>query len=184
LVKVRLLGISGSLRNKSSNTALLQAAALVAPTGLEVAQYGGLGALPPFNPDLDGEVVPASVADFRAQVTAADGLLISTPEYAHGVPGVLKNALDWLVGDVNFYGKPVALFNASRRTTYAQVSIVETLATMSATLVADAFVTISLLGSSIDARTIASDAELADPIRAALATFARAIEERRANPVA
>lgn len=183
-MKVRLLGISGSLRKQSTNTALLQAAGLVAPAGTEVAQYGGLGGLPLFNPDLDGEVVAASVADLRAQVTAADGLLISTPEYAHGLPGVLKNALDWLVGDVNFHGKPVALFNASRRTTYAQISIVETLATMSATLVADAFVTVSLLGSSIDARAIASDAQLADPIRSALATFVRAIEERRANPIA
>ena len=94
---MRFLAISGSLRLASSNTALLRAAALVAPEGVEIILYRGLGDLPHFNPDLEA-AEPPSVTEFREQVRISDGLLISSPEYAHGVPGVLKNALDWLVG--------------------------------------------------------------------------------------
>src|SRR5438105_3807739 len=105
---MQILGISGSLRRVSSNTALLRAASLLAPQGVEITLYDGLGDLPPFNPDLEG-AEPPSVLDFRARIQEADGVLISSPEYAHGVPGVLKNALDWLVGSekIEIVGKPV-----------------------------------------------------------------------------
>lgn len=114
---VRILAISGSLRARSSNTALLGAARTLAPKGVEVVLYEGLGGLPHFNADHDGDAAPPAVADFRSRVRAADGVLISSPEYAHGVPGTLKNALDWLVGghQNEIVGKPVALFNASPR---------------------------------------------------------------------
>src|SRR5215471_687580 len=100
----RILAISGSLRAVSSNTALLRAAAMLAPAGVEIRVYDGLGDLPHFNPDLEGAEPPV-VKDFGAQVGAADGIILSTPEYAHGVPGVLKNALDWLVGGFDFINK-------------------------------------------------------------------------------
>ena len=105
---MHLLALSGSLRHSSSNTALLQAAANLAPEGVEITVYQSLGDLPHFNPDLSEADLP-NVTDFIARVRAADGLLISSPEYAHGVPGVLKNALDWLVGGDAFYLKPVAI---------------------------------------------------------------------------
>jgi len=100
---------------------------------MEVAIYEGLASLPQFNPDDDeeGATPPPAVAALRAQLASADGILISTPEYAHGLPGSLKNALDWLVSDGALVDKPVALLNAS--TTggqYAQASLVETLRTM------------------------------------------------------
>jgi chromate reductase len=98
---MRILAISGSLRAASSNTALLRAAAALAPEGMEVVLYGGLGDLPHFNPDLEGAAPPA-VIDLWARVREADGLLIACPEYAHGVPGAMKNALDWLVGGDEF----------------------------------------------------------------------------------
>src|SRR5271165_5402171 len=93
---MRILAISGSLRSTSSNTAVLRAARTVAPSGVDIIIYEGLGALPHFNPDLDGNKPPQSVLELRYEVGLADALLISSPEYAHGVPGCLKNALDWL----------------------------------------------------------------------------------------
>lgn len=169
---MKLLAISGSLRAVSSNTALLRAVALLAPKGMEVRLYGGLGDLPHFNPDLE-EREPASVTDLREQVKWADGLLISSPEYAHGVPGVLKNALDWLVGGEEFVDKPVALFNASPRSTHAQASLMETVKTMSGRLVAEASITVPLLGRNLDPRGIVEDPAISSTIREALAAFER-----------
>jgi NADPH-dependent FMN reductase len=85
---MRILAISGSLRSTSSNTALLRAAQILAPPGVDIMLYPNLGTLPHFNPDLDGETPPQSVLEWRAEVGLADGLLISSPEYAHGVPGM------------------------------------------------------------------------------------------------
>lgn len=132
---MRILAISGSLRAESSNTALLRAAARIASPGTQVVVYDGLAALPPFNPDLDrdGDEPAPAVAALRAEISAADGVIISSPEYAHGVPGVLKNALDWLVSYPEFAGKPVVLWNASAAGgEHAQASLVEILKTMSA----------------------------------------------------
>ena len=87
----------------------------LAPKGMEVTIYEGLASLPHFNPDDDeeGTTPPPAVAALRALLGAADGILISTPEYAHGVPGSLKNALDWLVSDGALVDKPIALISAS-----------------------------------------------------------------------
>ena len=94
---IHILAISGSLRAASSNTTVLHALAALAPDGMLITLYDQLDSLPYFNPDLDheGDTPPASVADLRTQVGRADGLVICSPAYAHGVPGVLKNALDW-----------------------------------------------------------------------------------------
>jgi chromate reductase, NAD(P)H dehydrogenase (quinone) len=138
---VTIVGISGSLREHSSNVALLRAAARVAPAGVRIAIYEGLGQLPHFNPDLDEErgTPPASVAELRQLLIAADAVLISSPEYAHGVPGVLKNMLDWLVSTGELVEKPVALLNASPAGgSYAQASLLETLRTMNWNVVAEA----------------------------------------------
>ena len=133
---MQILAISGSLRAGSSNTALLEtiARAICAPTEMQL--FEGLGSLPAFNPDLD-ETAPASVTSFRAMVAAADAIAISSPEYAHGVPGVLKNALDWLVGSGELYRKPVGLLHLSDRGEYARASLREILATMGAEIVLD-----------------------------------------------
>jgi chromate reductase, NAD(P)H dehydrogenase (quinone) len=175
---VRILAISGSLRAASSNTALLRAAARLAPAGVEVALYGGLADLPHFNPDLE-ESEPAAVTDLRARVRAADGLLISSPEYAHGIPGVLKNALDWLVGGVEFINKPVALLNASPRATHAQASLRETITTMSGRLVDEASIAVPLLGKGLDETAIVNHAEISSALREALAAFVRTVESWR-----
>src|SRR6185436_17978413 len=163
---MKILAISGSLRRVSSNTALMRAAAILAPDGVEVMLYDGLGDLPHFNPDLE-ENEPPAVTAFREQVGEADGLVISSPEYAHGVPGVLKNALDWLVGGAEIVGKPIALINAAPRATHAHASLTETLTVMSATVIPAASITIGVTGRNLDASGIVADAELSAALRSA-----------------
>jgi chromate reductase, NAD(P)H dehydrogenase (quinone) len=151
----RILAISGSLRAKSSNKTLLQAMAALAPAHVSFTIYEGLDTLPYFNPDLDtDEDVPVVVRDFRTLVGRMDGLVISSPEYAHGIPGVLKNALDWLVRSTEFPYKPVALINASARATYAYASLTEVLTTMSAQIVPGASITIPMPPGADETRVL------------------------------
>ena len=172
---MKLLAISGSLRAVSSNTAVLRAAVRLAPDGVEIVLFDGLASLPFFNPDLDGDTVPDAVAAFRGLVGEADGILISSPEYARGVAGVLKNGLDWLVASSEFPSKPVALINTSPRATHALAALTLTLETMSAQLVREACVTLPLLGTASDEAAIVANDALAAPLREAVARFAAAI---------
>jgi chromate reductase len=176
---VRILAISGSLRRASSNGALVQAAAALAPANVKIHVYTGLADLPPFNPDDDHDHPPEAVAQFRSELEQAAALLISCPEYAHGVPGVLKNALDWVVGSGEIVGKPVALVNASPRATYAQESLAETLRVMSADLVSDASIVVPLAGRGLDAAGIVGDEQLATLLRSAVSALALAASQRQ-----
>jgi chromate reductase, NAD(P)H dehydrogenase (quinone) len=110
---LKILAISGSLRSSSSNTTLLRAISALAPEKIQICIYEGIGNLPHFNPELDGKIPLPSVRDWRTQLQQADGLIFCTPEYAHGVPGVLKNALDWIVSSGEFMHKPTAVISAS-----------------------------------------------------------------------
>lgn len=170
-----MLAISGSLREGSSNTALLRAVIALSPKNIEMKLYDGLSSLPHFNSDFE-PTEPPSVTDLRQQLSWSDGLVISSPEYAHGVPGVLKNALDWLVSGEEFVGKPIALFNASPRATYAQASLIEIVTTMAGRVVPEASITVPLLGRNLDANGIAADPEISSALRAALGVFAIAID--------
>jgi chromate reductase len=174
---MRVLAISGSLRSTSSNTAVLRAARILAPVGMEIILYANLGALPHFNPDLDGDTPPPTVLELRAEVGLAEGLLISSPEYAHGVPGCLKNALDWLVASIEFPGKAVALLSTSARAIHAQAQLTEILTTMSARLVPEASVTVALPNQSVDGAGLALDPEFSRTLRSALLALARAIQK-------
>ncbi len=174
--QMKIIGISGSLRAGSSNTAVLRAAARLAPAGVEIVLFDGIAGLPFFNPDLDNDQAPSAVTAFRALIGSADGVLISSPEYARGVAGVLKNALDWLVGSFEFPDKPVGLINTSPRATHALAALTLTLETMSARLVPDACITLPLLGTANDETSIVASHELAEPLRYAILRFAAAIE--------
>jgi chromate reductase len=165
----RILAISGSLRAASSNTRLLQACAQLAPAGVQVQLFDGLGALPHFNADLDTETPPAEVAAFRAQVASADALIICSPEYARGVPGSLKNALDWLVGSMHVVEKPVALLNGSPRASYSQQSLALTLRTISAHLITDTPYLAPVLGKGVEVHDIVNDPALSEVIRQLIA---------------
>jgi chromate reductase len=175
---VRLLALSGSLRAASSNKSLLQAAALLAPPDVQIDLYSDVGRLPHFNPDLDDETqdkVSQVVRDFRDLVGLADGLLISCPEYARGIPGSFKNALDWLVGGETFFEKPVALFNASPRARDAQAALRLVLQTMSARVIDAASIEALLLARGMDAQAIAKDPAIGPDLARALAIFRDAI---------
>jgi chromate reductase, NAD(P)H dehydrogenase (quinone) len=172
---VKLLALSGSLRAASTNTATLEALGALAPPGVEIVIYRDLGALPHFNPDDDETAPPPAVAALRALVGSAAGLIIAAPEYAHGVPGAFKNALDWLVASDAFPGKPVAMINTAPRSFHAQSALRETLATMSARLIPEAFVALPLTGKMVDAADIAANPRFAAALRAALDAFVEAI---------
>jgi chromate reductase len=140
---MNILAVSGSLQSHSSNSALIRQAAACRDNGLEVHVFDRLAELPHFNPDLDGDRPPEPVAALRSLAAAADALLIATPEYAHGMPGSLKNALDWLVSSGELYGKPVALLCASpgsQRGGYARDALQRTLEAEGARVVLSATV--------------------------------------------
>ena len=164
---MKLLAISGSLRAASLNTALLRALARLAPADIAVELFGELGKLPLFNPDLEA-TEPAVVTNFRAQLLAADAVIIASPEYAHGISGAMKNGLDWMVACEAFVDKPVALLNASPRAVHAQAALKEVITVMSARVVDAASITLPIIGSGLDEDGIVSDPEIAGALQAAL----------------
>ena len=175
---VRLLAVAGSLRSASSNRTLLEAAAALAPDDVSVRLSDHLAALPHFNPDLDGPDPPPAVLQWRTAVDSADGLLLSTPEYAHGLPGAFKNGLDWLVSDPAVLGKPIAIWQVSARGAHAHASLVEILTTMSTVIVPEAGVTLPLLDGPLERARLLATPALSGLLRDALLAFARAIRER------
>ncbi len=178
MAAVNILGLSGSLRAASCNSRLLRATARLAPRGVEVSIFGGLGALPLFNPDLEVSL-PASVVAFHRAVARADVLLFASPEYAHGVTGTIKNALDWLVGFAPFATKFVAVLNAAPRARHADEALREILRTMAAVIVEPASVSIPLLGACLDESAIVATPALAGAIRACLRALQEAVVSRR-----
>lgn len=176
-----ILAISGSLRANSSNTALLQAAAILTPPNVRISFYRGIGDLPHYNPDREDEPI-ATVKELRERIKGAAGILICSPEYARGIPGVLKNALDWLVGGVEIVRKPVAVINASPHSVHADAALKLILETMSADVIAHASVTVPVRGRKISAEEMAVDAAIAVPLRAAMGVFAAAMEKARNAP--
>jgi chromate reductase len=176
---LKILAVSGSLSRSSSNTELLRAAARLERERASIEVYEGMGGLPLFSVDLDVSPVPAAVSDFRERLMASDGIVISSPEYAHGISGVLKNALDWTVSSGEFYQKPVAVFNASPRATIAQESLAEVLRTMGARIVEEASLAVPLLGRHLDADGIIADLTIAESVRSAVDAFLNVIEAIR-----
>jgi chromate reductase, NAD(P)H dehydrogenase (quinone) len=167
---MKILALSGSLRSISINSALLRAAARLAPPEVTVTVFHGLGELPLFNPDREAEP-PDTVVRFRSQVADADALLIASPEYAHGVTGTIKNALDWLVSFEPFAYKLVAVLNASPRAHHADAALREILKTMAAVIVEPASITIPLLGSKLVEDGMVSTPSVAASIRESLSAL-------------
>ncbi|HXR32014.1 MAG TPA: NADPH-dependent FMN reductase [Solirubrobacterales bacterium] len=114
---MRVLGISGSLRRNSLNTALLRTVAERLPAGVDMVTFDRLGEIPPFNEDMETEPAPGPVWELREAIRSANAVLIATPEYNHSLPGQLKNALDWAsrpAGQSALTGKPVAAIGATK----------------------------------------------------------------------
>lgn len=123
----KVLAISGSTRLSSSNLSIIEEIKGLFSEELDVEVFESLLELPPFNPDWDNDHPPPKVIAFRNQLKEAQGILICTPEYAMGVPGTLKNALDWTVSSMEFSKKPVALITASSVGEKGHRSLLETL---------------------------------------------------------
>jgi chromate reductase, NAD(P)H dehydrogenase (quinone) len=177
------LCLSGSLRARSINAELLDAVALLAPAGVVCTAYSGLGALPHFNPDLDAEgaTPPEAVTELRRQIGAADALVISCPEYAHGPAGAFKNLLDWMVSSAEMPGKVVCILNASTSVQFAPAALVESLRTMSTNVVTNAPILVPVNGRRMSAREIEADTELTAVLRTALASILQAIPATNAH---
>ena len=169
----RLLTVSGSLRSGSSNSTLLAAAARLVPTGVAVNVFAEVAALPAFSPDLEEapSPVPEAVARWRRALSDADAVLFSSPEYAHGIPGAFKNALDWVVGSGELVDKPVGVLSASAASQFAHPQIIEVLTTMSAAVVPAATIVIDLPRRGLDADRLAADPEIAAALRVAVAAL-------------
>jgi len=145
---MRILTLCGSLRAQSSNRALLRAYERLAPSTMSFRHFEQLHTLPHFNPDQDRDRAPQEVAILRSMIAESDVVVISTPEYAHALPGSLKNALDWLVSVPSFAGKPVVILHISRGSTWALDSLKEVLSTMSARILDTPSITVPL-GSNL-----------------------------------
>jgi chromate reductase len=167
---MKILAISGSLRTASLNSAMLRAMTRLASKNLRITLYGDMGNLPLFNPDIEADD-PAHVAALREQIVAADAILIASPEYAHGVTGVMKNALDWMVGCEAFVNKPVAILNASPRATFADESLREIITMMSAVIIEEASITVPIIGARLDEDGIFTHQEISASLIAALAAI-------------
>lgn len=150
---MNVLAIAGSLRAGSSNVALVRVIAELAPEDVTVTIFESLGTLPLFSPDIDTDELPPSIVSFREEIDAADTILICTPEYAYGMPGSLKNALDWLVSSASLYRKPVAALSASpspRGGDCALAWLLQTLTALDANVPDGASFPISIIREEID----------------------------------
>jgi chromate reductase, NAD(P)H dehydrogenase (quinone) len=155
---MKILVIAGSVRETSKSSSLARAVATAADGDADVEIFPPLNSLPHFDPEVSDDSAADSVRDLRAKMSAAHGVVVVTPEYAHGYPGVLKNALDWLVGSGELAGKPLAMISSSPSATggsMAQLSLVATLTVMGGMLVDS--VTVPFVGTKLTA-----DGELAD----------------------
>jgi len=172
----RVLLVSGSLRATSTNSAVLRTARALAPDRIESVVYGGLGALPHFNPDDDTDPLPVVVGELRVEIRNADGILFSVPEYAGALPGSFKNLLDWTIGDDrpgSIYEKPVAWINASPRgavNPHEQLRLV--LGYAHATIIEAACTQVSATTAMISDDVLIADAAICEPIAKALTILA------------
>ena len=171
-MKIKILALSGSLRDGSSNNIILQLIAEIIPATVEFTIYKGLSTIPAFD-DVENE----PVNHFRQLVREADGVLICTPEFAFGVPGALKNALDWTVSSGDFDQKPVALITASSVGDKGHASLLNTLTALGTNIVEGGTLLISFIRAKLkDGRF--TDQATDDAVRAVVNSLVSAIENK------
>ena len=153
----RILALSGSLRQNSSSNLILHAITSLAPNDVAIERYDSLGDLPHFN---DPEADPASVQAFKRKIREADAVLICTPEYAFGIPGTLKNAIDWCVGTGEFVSKPVGLVTASSQGEKGHAALLLVLSAISANVIDESSLLLSFVRAKIDKEGNVKDQEL------------------------
>jgi NAD(P)H-dependent FMN reductase len=159
--KIKILAISGSLRSNSSNHKIINTIATMMPGNIDFTIYQELGNLPHFNDEDSYEIVH----EWRRLIKDADGVLICTPEYAFGVPGSLKNALDWTVSSGDFYNKPVALITASTGGDKAHASLLQTLTALTAKMTEGTTLLIPFIRSKFNERGEVTDLSMLNEIK-------------------
>lgn len=174
---MQLLGVCGSLRGSSTNARLLEAATRLLPDEVDLHLTTLVGRLPLFNPDISIESSDV-VMQWIQEMRSADGLIISTPEYARGYPGALKNALDWLVDTDAFVAKPFIMLSASARSTIGRDTLITVVETMSGVHVVEASITVNLLGTQTDVASIINSSEHAPRIAIAIGQLVSVIRAR------
>ncbi len=184
---LNVLALCGSLRAASVNAAFLRAAARIAAPDADIEVADWLGRLPLFNPDLedviDDREVPRAVLALRLAVSAADAIVIASPEYAHGVSGTLKNTLDWLVSFEPFIHKPVAVVNVSPRARHADDALRETLRTMSAALVGERSFEVELPGARTSEDAMAESPAVVALVEQAMAALRAEIDRQAGDDI-
>ncbi|MGZ3767284.1 MAG: NADPH-dependent FMN reductase [Mucilaginibacter sp.] len=166
-----IFAISGSLRLGSSNHTILNSLGKMLPPNVNFTIYNGLSDIPAFDPGLDNETPPLAVSVFREKLAEADGIIICTPEYAYGVPGALKNALDWTVSSASFSGKPAALITASTGGENAHEALIKILGAIDANLIKEATLLISFIRSKMDSEGNITDEETERKLHSVLNTL-------------
>jgi chromate reductase, NAD(P)H dehydrogenase (quinone) len=159
---VTILAIPGSLRDNSSSNQILKALIELSPPSVSVEIYDGIGKLPHFN---DAEKPSDEVMRFRAKISSADAVLICTPEYAFGIPGSLKNALDWTVGSGEFVGKRVGLITASSQGEKGHAALLLVLQALSSNVVEEATLLISFVRSKLNVDGSLKDQKVAADLK-------------------
>jgi chromate reductase len=165
-----LVGISGSLRKDSSNSKLIKIASMYSPKDTQFTIVDYLGELPHFNPDLDIDKFDI-LKQWIDLIRESDGLVVSSPEYARGYPGTLKNAFDWLVQTDAHIDKPFMMLNASDRSEVARESLVVVLKTMSGIYIENASITIPILGKTVSLDQLSREGDVIDNVTNALSRF-------------
>lgn len=171
----KIIAISGSLRSGSSNHNVLRFLRKIAPENIDYIIYDGLARLSHFDQDLDNEQPPVEVITFRNLLAEADGIIICTPEYAFGVPGSLKNALDWTVSSGSLVDKPLVLITASTGGQNAHAALLLILSALSANVLADATLLIPFIRSKMDNEGNIMDNKTIENLRLAFMSLLKAI---------
>ena len=168
----KILAIPGSLRLNSSSNYILSAILSVAPKDVVCEIYQGIGSLPHFN---DPEDTPGPVVEFRQKIRESDAVLICTPEYAFGIPGSLKNALDWTVGSGDFVDKPVGLVTASSQGEKGHAAMLLVLTAISAKVIDESTLLIPFVRSKLDRAGIVKDNSLLEELAIVVRALVKAV---------
>jgi NAD(P)H-dependent FMN reductase len=174
----KIVAISGSTRKNSTNLNLIKAIIELSADDLDIQLFEGLSDIPHFNPDLDTKNPPRQISDFRNKLKASDGILICTPEYAMGVPGTLKNAIDWTVSSCEFSHKPVALITASSQGQKGHQSLLETLKIIESDIPDSSQLLISFVKTKVNNEGKITDAATLEQVKKLIASLKQSIDRK------
>jgi chromate reductase, NAD(P)H dehydrogenase (quinone) len=174
---IKILAIPGSLREKSSSNVIMYAAKHLLPENVEIDFYNGISTLPHFD---DSDKTPESITNLRKKLAEADGILICTPEYAFGVPGSLKNALDWTVGSGELTNKPVAVVTAASGGDKAHAALLLILSALSSNVNPNATLLIPFIRTKVKNGEVV-DHDVLRQLQSVLLSLVQTIETAKIN---